>query len=200
MNSRDHILTEIKRNRPPEVLLPERGKHAGDSAALQAEGSLVSRFESVSIRISSEVLHVARSDWDSLLVGQFGGERRIASTISGADFGNLRIEPDMDPKSLSPLDVLVCQGDFGVAENGAVWIQDSALMVRAAPFLAEHLVIILDRTQMVATMHEAYSRLQTNLGMFGMFVAGPSKTADIEQSLVVGAQGPRRNTIVLLSD
>jgi L-lactate dehydrogenase complex protein LldG len=48
-------------------------------------------------------------------------------------------------------------------------------------------------------MHEAYERISFRGRGFGTFIAGPSKTADIEQSLVIGAHGPKELTIVLVS-
>jgi L-lactate dehydrogenase complex protein LldG len=47
-------------------------------------------------------------------------------------------------------------------------------------------------------MHQAYERLQGREYNFGVFIAGPSKTADIEQSLVLGAHGARTMTVFLV--
>jgi L-lactate dehydrogenase complex protein LldG len=94
--------------------------------------------------------------------------------------------------------VLVCEGKWGVAENGAIWLPESALGHRAAPFITQHLVVVLDVQQIVWNMHEAYSRVQVDAEGFGVFVAGPSKTADIEQALVIGAHGPRSLTVFLI--
>lgn len=102
-----------------------------------------------------------------------------------------------EPHAYADVDVLIVEGSFGVAENGAVWLADAATPVRSAAFLAEHVIVLLRRDAVVDTLHEAYVRLGTDLGRHGCFVSGPSKTADIEQALVVGAHGPRSLTIVL---
>jgi L-lactate dehydrogenase complex protein LldG len=48
-------------------------------------------------------------------------------------------------------------------------------------------------------MHEAYARIEMDPKYnFGTFISGPSKTADIEQALVMGAQAARGVTVVLL--
>ena len=47
-------------------------------------------------------------------------------------------------------------------------------------------------------MHHAYDRIAQAEYPFGLFLAGPSKTADIEQSLVLGAHGSRSMTVFLL--
>lgn len=96
------------------------------------------------------------------------------------------------------LDFAVLPGAFGVAENGAVWVDAGALPDRALLWLAEHLVLVVPATELVADLHGAYARLQLGAPGLGVFVAGPSKTADIEQSLVIGAQGPRSTTVILV--
>ena len=46
-------------------------------------------------------------------------------------------------------------------------------------------------------MHDAYAKLSKPMPAYGCFVSGPSKTADIEQTLVVGAQAARSLTVVI---
>ena len=104
-----------------------------------------------------------------------------------------------DPHSYADLDVFIAQGALGVAENGAVWLPGTRLGQRAGLFLATRVVLLLDRTALVPDLHAAYARVNVAADAFGVFVAGPSKTADIEQSLVVGAHGPK-SLIVLLLD
>jgi L-lactate dehydrogenase complex protein LldG len=103
----------------------------------------------------------------------------------------------MDGLSLADVEVLEIDGEFGVAENGAIWLTEEAMPHRVAPFICQHLVINV--TEIVPTMHAAYARLGGVKSGFGLFLAGPSKTADIEQSLVVGAHGARSLTIVIRS-
>jgi len=111
-----------------------------------------------------------------------------------------RFDPDelADPRRLEGLEAAVLPGAFGVAESGAVWVDTSALAQRAVLWLAEHLVLVVPGAELVPHLHAAYARLRFPGAGFGVFVAGPSKTADIEQSLVIGAQGPRSTTILLV--
>ena len=139
---------------------------------------------------------------DALVAERFPEARQVASTAPGVAAATVRLGAVEDPHALAALDVLVCEGVFGVAENGAVWLPASKMGHRAAPFLAQHLMLVLDPRQIVEDLHAAYARLQAEAGGidaegFGLFVAGPSKTADIEQSLVIGAHGPRSLTVVL---
>jgi len=89
-------------------------------------------------------------------------------------------------------------GNFGVAENGAIWLEDKDLPNRIAPFITEHLIIKLNFREIVPTMQEAYRRINLKGTGFGVFISGPSKTADIEQSLVYGAHGAKEMTVLLI--
>lgn len=103
-----------------------------------------------------------------------------------------------DPHELGDLGLAILDGQFGVAENGAIWMEDSNLGLRALPFITEHLVIVLDRNKLVETMHQGYDLIGNAKSGFGLFIAGPSKTADIEQSLVIGAHGAKSLRVVLV--
>lgn len=102
-----------------------------------------------------------------------------------------------DPAELNGTDLAVIDGKIGVAENGAVWIEQDVKQ-RAIYFIAEKLVILLDKNKIVNNMHEAYKLIDTGEYGFGTFISGPSKTADIEQVLVMGAHGARDVMVVLI--
>jgi L-lactate dehydrogenase complex protein LldG len=103
-----------------------------------------------------------------------------------------------DPHELNDVGLTILDGQFGVAENGVIWLEDNELGLRALPFITEHLVIVLNENSLVETMHQAYDRIGSASSGFGVFIAGPSKTADIEQSLVIGAHGAKSLRVVLL--
>ena len=103
-----------------------------------------------------------------------------------------------DPHALEVLDYCVAPGEFGVAENAAVWVTQQTVPHRAALFITQHLVLVVPKRDIVHNMHEAYARIGPGQVPFGIFISGPSKTADIEQSLVIGAHGARSLTVVLV--
>jgi L-lactate dehydrogenase complex protein LldG len=122
---------------------------------------------------------------------------RIASLVPGAARANVRVEEVADPHDLRDVDLAIVAGELGVAENGAVWFTDRGLRHRVLPWIAQHLAIVLSGDRLVNDLHEAYERIAVGEG-FGCFISGPSKTADIEQALVIGAHGPRSATVFLI--
>jgi L-lactate dehydrogenase complex protein LldG len=99
---------------------------------------------------------------------------------------------------LNGTDLAIIQGELGVAENGCIWIPQN-VKEKAVYFISEQLVILLDKDAIVNNMHEAYRQIQFSGYGFGVFISGPSKTADIEQALVIGAHGAKGVTVFLVS-
>jgi L-lactate dehydrogenase complex protein LldG len=103
-----------------------------------------------------------------------------------------------DPHELADVDVGVVRARFGVAESGAVWLTQEDLFIDALGFLSQHLIVLLDPSEIVADMHEAYRRVELDKTAYGCFMMGPSATADVEATLVHGAQGPRSLNVFFL--
>ena len=123
---------------------------------------------------------------------------RVCSRVPGVDKANVDLDQIQDPHRLEDVDYLITRGQFGVAENAAIWVTDQQVRQRAFYFIVQHLAVLLPVDQMVHNLHQAYERLTFASPGFGMFLSGPSKTADIEQSLVIGAHGARSMTVFLV--
>lgn len=122
----------------------------------------------------------------------------IVSHIEGLDVGTRVANETDDPHTLKDVDLAIIKGEFAVAENGAVWVKEENCRHRALYFITQKLMIVVPKEAIVDTMHEAYERVSFETGNFGLFISGPSKTADIEQSLVIGAHGATEACVVLI--
>lgn len=158
---------------------------------------VTNQFVEMSKTVGAKVLEVKSSDdLNSVIREAHPNAKIFASSING-------IEADLNPDTiasaadLNGTDVGIIQGELGVAENGCVWIPQT-MKERAVCFISEELVILLDKDNIVSNMHEAYKRIQMPHYGYGVFISGPSKTADIEQALVMGAQAARGVTVILV--
>ena len=192
--SREQILASIKANQPALVPLPEIVPPASFSPR-----EVIDRFTSSAIAIGSKVFEVEGfEDVRNILREQSLPGRVISSFFEFSDFASASI-PDPDPHLLADVELAILKAELGVAENGALWLSEENMIRRALPFIAQHLAVIVEGRQIVANMHEAYSSSSCSNPGFGAFISGPSKTADIEQSLVLGAHGARSMTIFILN-
>lgn len=191
MGSRSGILSAVKANKPERVELPSL-------AGLEREGveDLTAAFTAVVTSIGGRVEKVRRGDVQDAVDRLFPDAVQTGSTTK-AYRGTVNLADISAPHDLEPLDVFVCKAVLGVAENGAVWVPEHKMKHRVAPFITQHLVVLLKESTLIADMHQAYEEIDIAEEGFGVFIAGPSKTADIEQSLVLGAHGPRSMTVLL---
>ena len=196
MNSREKILSAVIANQPELVSLP-------DLSFLETNtpGSL-DQFTTVLKAVGGFVHHVSSYDEviNNLLAANGENKKIISAVTQLAAYYNEEYFTNPQIVDMQDIDVAIFKGRFGVAENGAVWITDQEMRQRALPFICQHLAIILDADSIVPTMHDAYRVISDITYNFATFIAGPSKTADIEQSLVIGAHGPRSLTVFVMSN
>ncbi|HKP14712.1 MAG TPA: LUD domain-containing protein [Gemmatimonadaceae bacterium] len=192
MSARDAILAAVRAARPPSVARPEslRPVHQEESGL-----SRLDAFTAAATAAGATVTLAPRKDVPRFVASATEGAITLLSFAAGV---TSTMSPHGDAHSLSALDVLVSESSLGVAENGAVWIATSDTVLRGALFLAARVVIVVREEDLVDDLHQAYERIDVRSHSFGVFVSGPSKTADIEQSLVIGAHGPKALTLVVV--
>jgi L-lactate dehydrogenase complex protein LldG len=128
----------------------------------------------------------------------YSSAKKTISLVPGVGRSTFDLAGVADPHELEDVDYAVLPGELAVAENSAVWISDAAVPHRVLFFLPQHVALVVPADTLVHNMHEALERVDPTKRPFGCFLAGPSKTADIEQSLVVGAHGARSMTVYLV--
>ena len=155
------------------------------------------QFVEMSKTVGGKVVELEKGqDINEVIKNCYPDAKVIASNLPEVTIANRNPDTVAEANDLNGTDVGVVRGMFGVAENGCIWIPQT-MKQKAVCFISEYLVIMLDRKQIVNNMHEAYQRIEFNSYGYGCFISGPSKTADIAQALVMGAQAARGVTVVL---
>ena len=196
MSSRESILKNIKANKPSLLDLPE----IDASIFVDANEDQLARFKKMIEAVGGDLLSIdSRDQFVSKLIELFPvAKNNFSNVIEASGFNSIDISEIQKPQELDDLDVLVLEGEIGVAENGAIWIPEVNIPVRVLPFITKHLVLVLKDSKIVATQHHAFEQIENSDFDYGIFISGPSKTADIEQSLVIGAQGALSLTVFLV--
>lgn len=195
MTSRDKILNAISDNQPDLVPMPT----IDFSDVISYEDNFI-QFKTVLESIGGKVELIQDI---SILKNKLIEDRATGKLIINSipEIGTVDESAySLPPVELEKLEIAYLAGTLGVAENGAIWMYESQMQNRLLPFICQHLVLVIHLKDIVPTMHHAYQKLDIAKEGFGAFIAGPSKTADIEQSLVIGAHGARSATIYVLGN
>lgn len=192
MSSRETILSAVLKNQPPAVPLP-------DISFKGAEQDNIQEYMDTFIGIGGKAFTVTDIDSVKALINeQFDTTRRMVTTLTDFTDKMEMYSREADPHTFEDVELALIRAHLAVAENGAVWLTESIMGQRIIPFICQHLAVVVDASTIVSTMHEAYDRIGTGDYGFGVFIGGPSKTADIEQALVMGAHGPISMTVFIL--
>lgn len=157
------------------------------------------KFVEMTKTVGGNVMEASKEDdLNAIIKSLYPHAKTFASNIPYITIAQKNPDTVAEAKDLDGTDVGIVEGKIGVAENGCVWIPQT-MKEKAVCFISEYLVIVLDKANIVNNMHEAYKRIEFDPQyQFGSFISGPSKTADIEQALVMGAQAARGATVILV--
>jgi L-lactate dehydrogenase complex protein LldG len=194
MSSKAAILKKIKQNQPALITdLPDLNLLGSE------EFDVLETYKTVLKNIGGKAVEVSGyADIINFIKDNYGADKRIISTLPELSEVAVLDWTNDDAHTLQNVELTVIKAHFGVAENSSLWVTDDLLGQRVAPFIAQYLAIIVHKKDIVPTMQQAYDRIANQEYGFATFIAGPSKTADIEQSLVLGAHGARSLVVFLL--
>jgi L-lactate dehydrogenase complex protein LldG len=216
MNSRDSILARMRQRlgRTAENAVAGRAgidavlarRAQGPRPALDAD--LVARFRARSEALASTVEIVARLEEAPGAAARYLAAHDLPraavawTQLAGLDWAgaDLRVEA----RSANGDDLVGITGVFcAVAETGTLVLLSGPDTPAASSLLPETHIAIVPAARIVAGMEEAWALLRAEAGELPRavnFISGPSRTGDIEQTLVLGAHGPYRVHIVLVAE
>ncbi|MBO5603262.1 MAG: LUD domain-containing protein [Prevotella sp.] len=195
MSKKEDILSKYRANIKQRFDMPD----LTDIKGITYPDPLI-QFISMTENVGGKVVEVEPGkDINDIIKELYPDAKEIASNLPEITIATRNPDTIGSPQALNGTDVGVIKGDFGVAENACVWVPQT-MVEKAVCFISENLVILLKKSEIVNNMHEAYKRIRFDekFDGYGTFISGPSKTADIAQVLVMGAQAARSATILLM--
>ncbi len=193
MTSREKILEAVLNNQPPLSQLPDVSIFKGDPH------NTVQKYMDVFRSIGGTTFLVENmAEVKSLIDEHFDSNKRIVTTLNELGDRFELISSSVDPHLYEDVELAIITAHFSVAENGAVWLTEELMGQRIIPYICQHLAVVIHAEKIVPTLHEAYEIIGAGNYGFGGFIGGPSKTADIEQALVLGAHGPLTMTVFII--
>jgi L-lactate dehydrogenase complex protein LldG len=217
MTSRETILAAVRKNLPkPAVALPELPA-AGHKRTVSSLGyknhlsklphvqhspdgsDLLTSFQTQLEAMGGRSFFVADAAAIRAKVAELFPSAKVVCSAVLEVPGTRRIEDVNNPHELNDVDLGIIRSPLGVAEAGAIWVTQAELVVNALGVLSQHLIVLLDPKAIVESMHDAYERIDLAASPYGLFMAGPSATGDIEGVIIHGAQGARSLTVLLVT-
>lgn len=193
MSSRDEILARVRKNQPaPRALPPIPMFDTGLSTSIDT-------FKANLVRMGGRFVDAATDGNLEAQIRKLFPDAKVICSATPEVKGNRPIDTIETPQELEDVDVGVVRALFGVAETGSLWLSEAQFKVNALGFLSQHLVVLLDPSQIVANVHRAYQHPGFFEANYAVFMTGPSATADIEGILIHGAQGIRTMTVIPVS-
>ncbi|HEY4541132.1 MAG TPA: lactate utilization protein C [Noviherbaspirillum sp.] len=186
-----------------------------DYLASQARGpqpelgaDLLERFSQQAVRMADTVDRVQTRDQVPSAVARYLSGHALPqqatawSTLYGMDWAGAGLQVEFRPPRNEDL-VGITGGFCAIAETGTLMLLSGPRTWPSASLLPETHIAIVDRSRIVAAMEDAFALARAECGGLPRavnFISGPSRTGDIEQTIVLGAHGPYRVHVIIVMD
>jgi L-lactate dehydrogenase complex protein LldG len=209
VSARENILARIGRARshtvPIDIDNVIRRHQRGPVSPLGSD--LVKRFSDQATRLASDVTQCGKMTEVPGLIARYLRERHLP--MQGVCWPALmsldwRLDGlEIESRAARTDDLVGITGAFlGIAETGTLMLLSGPQTPATISLLPETHVAVVETGRIVATMEQAWDRLRVERGALPRavnFISGPSRTADIEQTVTLGAHGPYRVLIIMVS-
>ena len=216
MSARENILGRI-RSRQAKSAVPDAGDRDAVRAHIAAhpqnprpaaDWNLAVRFREEALKLASTVDEIESLDAAPAAVARYLEAQHLARAaicwqgFAALNWGAAGIE--IAVRTAREADLVGITGAFcAIAETGTLMTLSGPQTPSAVSLLPETHVAIVGKSRIVRGMEEAWNLMRAErreLPRAVNFISGPSRTADIEQTVTLGAHGPYRVHIILVAD
>ncbi len=214
MSAKDEILGRVRRGVGKDDFAGRRAAavasltNAGRGPQPVMAGNLAERFRLKAESLSSTVEVVARREDAPAAVAAYlaahgiGQQAVVTPDVGGLDWAASGLQ--VAARAAEDADLVGISGCFcGVAETGTLMLLSGPETPATVSLLPETHIALVDVSRIVATMEDAFALLRAERGSLPRavnFISGPSRTGDIEQTIVLGAHGPCRVHLILIGE
>lgn len=181
---------------------PERGPQPA------IVGDRVARFQEKALSLSSSLERVAGVADVPLAVVRFlsagglGNQAVLSADLASLDWAGSLLEVAVRP-AVDADTVGISSCFCAIAETGTLMLLSGASTPATVSLLPETHIAVVSESRIVATMEDAFALLRAERATVPRavnFISGPSRTGDIEQTIVLGAHGPCRVHLILTGE
>ena len=218
MSARDRILAKLRATQPQApVSAPVLDAHYSPRARDESSAERLARFRTGIEGFHAEVHLTSNADWPELLA-HLCADKGIGTLLFGADTpAGRRLDPAVfTGTTLRPwigqveeikadlfhrIDAGFTQARGAIAETGSLIVWSSAAEPRSLSLVPPIHFALLDAATIHPTFYDALvsENWAAGLPTNALLISGPSKTADIQQTLAYGAHGPKELVVIVIN-
>lgn len=165
---------------------------SGEFVEIAAETEIAEKIQAILQQVSANEVSVS------------GGALidRVARELEEINIRVIRPErlADVRKTTLAAITVGIVQAEFAVADSGTLAVPFAENKSLMPHFLPEIVIALVHQKSLLSDHFELFKKLTPEQKKNMMLITGPSRTADIEKILILGAHGPRRLIVYFIKD